>query len=726
MPPPRRGRRLPPPLSPGSRGWERRAGSAGSAGGASRARREENGPLRRRVSGWGAALGLALVICGALLALAGRTTLWDRDEPRFAQATVEMIASGDYLVPTFNGRLRPDKPILTYWLMSLPMRWLGPTAQAARAWSAIAIALTALLTFAIARRLLPPPAALWPMAILAATPLALAEGQAATADAVLLTAVTAAFACFVAALDGARGARGWWAWLGLGLALGLALLAKGPVGLAVPGLGIAATLWLLRRPAAAAKKRGDPGAASAPRCAPDPAPVALASLDALAESEALASRATVVGSATVTGPAPVIEPVTATDPAPGLGSRTNAEPAAEAGQETFSGPDALDRPAVPVGSAALAWRAALAGLLGVALFCAWGLPANRASGGELARLGLGRHVLGRATGVMEGHGGGGPWAGIPYYALVLWLGFAPWSTYLPAAISAALGGRLGGRRGRALLLGWTVPALLLMAVVATRLPHYILPVWPALALAVGGTLEAERCGGLSARDRHWLRRGAWSLAVLLVAVLLGAAALAAVAIRGLPYPALAPANAVLAHHFARDLLLPALTLAAVLLAAGGAALREHLAGRVQRSALILLGGVVGAVLVAGAWVAPVLERWKPAPRLAAAIRATAEPGVPVVTYRYGEPSLVFYLRRGTVAELADAAEAAAWCSEPAPGLLVLPRSALAALRSAPGAGNLREVAAASGYNLSKGSFLELVALERNSPPRQDLKVPLPP
>jgi 4-amino-4-deoxy-L-arabinose transferase-like glycosyltransferase len=682
MPPPRRGRRLPPPLSRGSRGWERRAGHAGSAGGASRASREESGPLRRRIPGWGAAFGLALVICGALLALAGRTTLWDRDEPRFAQATVEMIGLGDYLVPTFNGRLRPDKPILTYWLMSLPMRWLGPTALAARAWSAIAIALTALLTFAIARRLLPPPAGLWPMAILAATPLALAEGQAATADAVLLAAVTAAFACFIAALDGASGARGargidatggtggaggiggiggiggtagaggWWAWLGLGLALGLALLAKGPVGLAVPGLGIAATLWLLRRPAASAKEQGgpgDPGAAPAPRSAPSSAPVALAS------------------------------------------------------------------PAVSTGSAVLAWRAALAGLLGVALFCAWGLPANRASGGELARLGLGRHVLGRATGAMEGHGGGGPLAGIPYYALVLWVGFAPWSPYLPAAISAALGGRLGGRRGRALLAGWTVPALLLMAVVATRLPHYILPVWPALALAVGGTLEAERRGGLSARDRRWLRRGAWLLAALLVAVLLGAAALAAVAIRGLPYPATAPHGAVLAHHFARDLLLPVLTLAAVLLAAGGAALREHLAGRIQRSALTLLGGVAGAALVAGAWVAPVVERWKPAPRLAAAIRAVAVPGVPVVTFRYGEPSLVFYLRRGTVAELADAAAVAAWCREPAPGILVLPRSALAALRSAPGAGNLREVAAAYGLKISNGSFVELVALQRQPP-----------
>jgi len=150
--------------------------------------------MKREWRGWGAAVTLAGAIFVSLLALAGRTTLWDRDEPRFAQATVEMIASGDYLVPTFNGRLRPDKPILAYWWMAAPMRLLGPGAVAARLGSAVAMAIAALLTFATARRLLlPAGAGLWAMAVLAATPLAVAEGQAATADALLLAAVTGAW-----------------------------------------------------------------------------------------------------------------------------------------------------------------------------------------------------------------------------------------------------------------------------------------------------------------------------------------------------------------------------------------------------------------------------------------------------------------------------------------------------------------------------------------------------
>src|ERR1043166_7302908 len=41
--------------------------------------------------------------------------LIDRDEPRFAEASREMIQRGDYVVPYFNNQLRLDKPPLTYW-----------------------------------------------------------------------------------------------------------------------------------------------------------------------------------------------------------------------------------------------------------------------------------------------------------------------------------------------------------------------------------------------------------------------------------------------------------------------------------------------------------------------------------------------------------------------------------------------------------------------------------
>ncbi|HEW78800.1 MAG TPA: glycosyltransferase family 39 protein, partial [Phycisphaerales bacterium] len=100
---------------------------------------------------WVAVTLIALAIMGKYLFMSTRSTLWDRDEPRFARATVEMIESGNYLVPSFNGKMWPDKPIFFYWLMSLPVRLLGPTELACRFFGAVGTALTCLLTFFIGR-----------------------------------------------------------------------------------------------------------------------------------------------------------------------------------------------------------------------------------------------------------------------------------------------------------------------------------------------------------------------------------------------------------------------------------------------------------------------------------------------------------------------------------------------------------------------------------------------
>ncbi len=51
----------------------------------------------------------------------------DRDEPRNAQCTAEMLAAGDWVVPTFNGQLRTHKPILLYWMQGLRTYSLVPT-----------------------------------------------------------------------------------------------------------------------------------------------------------------------------------------------------------------------------------------------------------------------------------------------------------------------------------------------------------------------------------------------------------------------------------------------------------------------------------------------------------------------------------------------------------------------------------------------------------------------
>src|SRR5919109_2811666 len=74
--------------------------------------------------------------------------LIDRDEPRFAEASREMIERGDYVVPYFNGQLRLDKPPLTYWAQVASYHIFGENDFAARFPSAIAAALVAILIFA--------------------------------------------------------------------------------------------------------------------------------------------------------------------------------------------------------------------------------------------------------------------------------------------------------------------------------------------------------------------------------------------------------------------------------------------------------------------------------------------------------------------------------------------------------------------------------------------------
>src|SRR5215467_7580546 len=70
--------------------------------------------------------------------------LIDRDEPRFAEASREMIERGDYVVPYFNNQPRLDKPPLTYWAQTVSYRIFGENDFAARFPSAVAAALIAL------------------------------------------------------------------------------------------------------------------------------------------------------------------------------------------------------------------------------------------------------------------------------------------------------------------------------------------------------------------------------------------------------------------------------------------------------------------------------------------------------------------------------------------------------------------------------------------------------
>ncbi len=118
--------------------------------------------------------------------------LIDRDEPRFAEASREMIQRADYVVPYFNNQLRLDKPPLTYWAQVASYRIFGESDFSARFPSAIAAALIALVIFAWGRRISATEAGCWAAIIFTLSLQTFLHAKAAVADVWLVLFMTLA------------------------------------------------------------------------------------------------------------------------------------------------------------------------------------------------------------------------------------------------------------------------------------------------------------------------------------------------------------------------------------------------------------------------------------------------------------------------------------------------------------------------------------------------------
>jgi 4-amino-4-deoxy-L-arabinose transferase-like glycosyltransferase len=180
---------------------------------------------------------LAIVVLALAMNLAGngRTSLWDRDEPRYAVCVREMRARGDWFFPTFNGEPRYHKPVLIYWLMGLATAAWGDNPFGVRMVSSLAGAGTVLGVWVLGRRMLGPRGARLAAIVMATAPLAVAESKLATTDATLALLLLGCQACLweLGKRPSRAAAAVFW-----GL-LALATLTKGPVG---PALVASASL----------------------------------------------------------------------------------------------------------------------------------------------------------------------------------------------------------------------------------------------------------------------------------------------------------------------------------------------------------------------------------------------------------------------------------------------------------------------------------------------------
>jgi 4-amino-4-deoxy-L-arabinose transferase-like glycosyltransferase len=361
---------------------------------------------------WLTALCLALWLPGFATLPPG-----DRDESRFAQASRQMVDSGDYVRIRFGQEDRNKKPAGIHWAQSASVHvaealQLGDRGQIwpYRLPSLLGALAAVLATFQWGRALVGRRAALLAAALLASSLVLVVETHIAKTDAALLGTVAVAMgllgrAYLAPGTFTARQAAGLWA------VLGLSILLKGPIGPVVALLTVV-TLAIADRGAA--------------------------------------------------------------------------------------------------------WLRALRPAWGIPLMLAvaapWFVAIGIATGGRFFADAVGGDMLSKVNSGEEAH-----WGPPGYYLLTFLLAGFPGAFLALRALPSAWRDRLNP--ATRFLLAWTAPSWLMFEAVATKLPHYTLPVFPALMLlAAGWAMDPLRRP--APRWLGWLGSGA----LVAVALALGIAA----------------------------------------------------------------------------------------------------------------------------------------------------------------------------------------------------------
>jgi len=380
----------------------------------------------------------------------GGPRLWDDDETKNARCAQEMLIRGDWVVPTFNFRTRPDKPALFYWLAMVSYQLLGTTEFAARLPSALLAVGTSLATYHLARRLFRPEVGLWAGLAMATNLMFAMVGRAATPDSTLIFCTTMALLAYVVGIGrgnwgegrGARGEgqeegegrfkaivpRSWSSFVLMGTAMGLAVLAKGPVGVVLPVAAIGGFVFF----------------------------------------EGSRSRRSTSERATLLPPLERPEFVN-------LGSQLSY-----CSRLMFWRLRSLAKDA-PAAVVAMRPVTLILTVLAVALpWYAW--VGIRTHGQWLSGF-FWEHNVQRFMEPREGHHGL-----LLFPPLTLMGCFFPWSLFLPVALAAAIR-RIRRDEPEAaacrLLLWWSAVWIVFFSICGTKQPNYILPAYPALAILVG-------------------------------------------------------------------------------------------------------------------------------------------------------------------------------------------------------------------------------------------------
>lgn len=463
---------------------------------------------------------IALVLFALIAFVPGQAGLqpMDRDEPRFAQATKQMLESGDFVDIRFQDEARHKKPVGIYWLQSVSVALgdaLGVEDARRQIWlyripSLLGALAMVLATYWAALGFVGRQAAFLAGLMMAACLVLGVEARLAKTDAVLAACCTLVLGGLARAYLG-RAISPFERW-GMWSATALAILVKGPILLMIAGLALLV-----------------------------------------------------------------------------LGVRDRS----------------------------LAWFGRLrplGGLLLVVLVVApWLGAILYKSGGAFLTEAVGNDMLGKVASGQENHG-----APPGFYFIAFFATF--WPAAALAGIAAPFVWQTRREPATAFLLAWTLPSWLVFELVPTKLPHYVLPLYPAIAILIATTLVT---GGFQAR-RRTDNAGAL-LIVLIPLVLLVGLSLAA-------------------RHL--DGTLPYTGLPFLLLALGLSVLAWLAFRRADVVRTIVIGAFSSLVVSVGVFgfTQEFFGSLKVSPRLAAAAESVACEDKRLATAGYREPSLVFLTR----------------------------------------------------------------------------------
>jgi 4-amino-4-deoxy-L-arabinose transferase-like glycosyltransferase len=471
-----------------------------------------------------------LAITGLLAFLPGFFQIppTDRDEARFAQATKQMLETGEYVDIRFQDEVRYKKPVGIYWLQAAAVKageWVGVPDARTTIWL---YRLPLLLTYWTALAFVSRRAATLAGMMMATSVLLGVEARLAKTDAMLLLTVVAAMGAMARAYLGDRrplqgGLARWTIPAIFWTAMAGGIMLKGPLIVMIVGLAAAAL--------------------------------------------AIADRSA-------------------------------------------------------------RWMVALRPIPGLIWVCVLALPwfiaiMSRAGNNFLAES-VGHDLLAKMFSGQETHG-----APPGLYFALFWVTFWPGATLAGMAAPAVWAARR--EKGARYLLAWIVPSWIVFELVITKLPHYVLPLYPAIAILIAGVADQH----LLTRKRWVLHGAAWWFVLPVVA--------SVVAIGGLIGPG-------------HELGLLAWPFATAAIVFGLWAWRLLPADGAERSLLRAMAASITLAVAVHGVVFPQLTVGFPSATLARMLQESGCKRPLVAAAGYQEPSLVFLA--GTDTKLVDGSDAA--------------------------------------------------------------------